>query len=149
MTPGIRSGFGLTDWNLVKRACFPFPHPKWSPMKCRRIIALIMVCSYLLLPLGSFATPQSPPILSLHGNGFPSQIAASKAPALPGDGSDQLWCDDDCDFDADCDFGGDSTCFIPATIAYLPSATPMSAIEPLQRFPRVYLPIFVPPPSCS
>jgi len=151
MSAGIRSEDGLTHWILVKRACIPIPHSEWSPMEYRRIIALIMVCSCLLLPLGSFALPQTPPIPNLHGTESISQFAAPKAPALPGDGSDQLWCDDDCDSDADCDFGDDIPCFKPAlaAIAYLPTATPMSAIEPLQRFPRVYLPIFVPPPSRS
>ena len=121
-------------------------------MTCRRIIALILVCCYLLLPPGSLASspPATAPIL--HGNESLREIEAAKGPGLPGPGSDQQWFDDfDCDFDADCDSGSDSACFESAlsSIAYLASTTPLSTAEPLQRFPQVYLPIFVPPPSCA
>jgi hypothetical protein len=117
-------------------------------MNVRRIISLVLVCLYLLPPLGCFASPQTTLSQNEIKNESRFGIASLKEPATHGNSTDQQ-CTDDSDNDLDFDSDFEVMMFSPANsmITYLPSITQLSALEPLQRFPQVYPTITTPPPS--
>lgn len=137
-------------------------------MHLRRLIALIMVCAYVLLPLDGFAAHQ-PPADSVAAPAAPGPggktlaVAAAVASDSPSrllsapeisSGSAPSHCpcserhgSDDCDSSCSCCSCCSYLAPLTAQMAGLPSVpdAPYLVYEPIQRFPEVYLPIFVPP----
>lgn len=112
-------------------------------MRCRQLIALIMVCAYLLIPLDALASPHSP-CSSFHRSGSlvdisPAKEGSSHSPASSHDDFDR--CNSACSCCSCCSF------FLPVSseIPFVATATPLAMLEPVQRFPEVYRSIFVPP----
>jgi hypothetical protein len=154
-------------------------------MHYRRLIALLIVCTYLILPLDclanfetSFANPRPSDTSATSGSSLAAPRGASGSHAegasftpsvqsAQGDASLQLIthlgvpashcpCTDRHGSEG-CDFGC-SCCSCCSYVAPLASgivcrapqpAISFSMIEPLQYFPKVYLPIFVPPQNRS
>jgi hypothetical protein len=117
-------------------------------MISRRIIPLVLVCLYILPPLGCFASPQATFSTNMHNNESLMVIASPMGPASHDNSSDQL-CSDDSDSDLDFDLDIEIKMLAPVSsmIRYLPNVTPLSTPEPLLSFPQVYPTIAIPPPS--
>jgi hypothetical protein len=160
----FQDGFQLTGRGRFYYYSRSFTHvtKDRAAMHYRRLIALLIVCSYLILPLDSFANLHPPfagslsneatrqldksapdggyllsdtsPVTSLGG-------ATSHCPCSDRHGSD------DCNFSCSCCSCCSFFAPLPAGIAWraLQPVTSFSMLEPIQRFPEVYLPIFVPP----
>ena len=137
-------------------------------MYYRRLIALLIVCAYLILPLDCFANLEHPFAAdspqaggSLQGGGSlydgsslesgtllltasPGE-PASHCPCSDRHGSDG--CNPSCSCCSCCSF------FAPPPTAIvwraLQPSTSFSMLEPFKHFPEVYLPIFVPPQNQS
>jgi len=120
-------------------------------MYYRRLIALLMVCAYLILPLDSFANLDSPRANARQSAGALLELASpgeadSHCPCSQHHGTDG--CNPGCSCCSCCSFCAP----LPARFAQLavpPSTTSFSMREPLSHFPEVYLPIFVPPQNRS
>lgn len=113
-------------------------------MHSRRLIALIIVCAYLLIPLESFACLEPPCSRPLPGSTFLPAVSAleDSAPHCPcSDRHGRDGCDTSCSC-CSC-----STCIAPrpSGIVFHPTVTRLSLPEPPLRFPQVFLAIFVPP----
>jgi hypothetical protein len=116
-------------------------------MYCRRLIALMIICAYLFIPLESYAglEPLAP---SLPDGASLLQIVSPKKPASHCPCSDRHapdGCNTACSCCSCCSF------FAPPAsgIVFIPTTTALIMPEPAQRFPEVYLPIFVPPQNRS
>lgn len=109
-------------------------------MLCRRLIALIIVSAYLFLPLQTFAS-----LSPCHNGASVIEIASSQHCDLQhpcsGDQHGSHDCNSTCSCCSCCSF------FAPplTEITVTRTATSFWGDEPLQRFPEVYIPIFVPP----
>lgn len=135
-------------------------------MNYKRLIALLMVCAYLILPLDSFAKHEStfaPPLQSAPSTQTQKFASIQKAnfnqegtsiqeltplgesdshcPCSERHGSDG--CNSNCSCCSCCSFFAP----LPAGITgrRLQATVSFSMLEPFKRFPEVYLPIFVPP----
>jgi hypothetical protein len=127
-----------------------------APTHYRRLIALLMVCAYLILPLDSFANLEHPfggfshSDSTLHSDSPQSEIASLDAPASHCPCSDRHGsdgCNPSCSCCSCCSFFAP----IPAEMGWLAlqPGTTFSMLEPFKHFPEVYLPIFVPPQNLS
>ena len=119
-------------------------------MNYRRLIALLIVCAYLIIPLDSFANHES-----IFASPQPSDISMQQFTST-GEPDSHCPCSDRHDSDG-CNPGCSccSCCSflapLPAGIAWQPiePVISFSMLEPFKRFPKVYLPIFVPPQNLS
>lgn len=111
----------------------------------RFLIALLMLCAYLVLPLDAFAHHASAASATPRGEHSLScvsaqQPASSHCPCS--DRHDSRDCDDSC-FCCFC-----SPCLAPAAHYLLQprvTSASFSLYDPFRLYPEVYLPIFVPP----
>jgi len=110
------------------------------------MIALLLVCAYLLLPLEGFAnlTAPSPDSPTDQTCLLEFDSLEQSVPHCPcSDRHESNGCDSGCSCCSCCAFVAP----YPAGLAgrLIPAATSFSMLEPFKRFPEVYLPIFVPP----
>jgi hypothetical protein len=119
-------------------------------MNYQRLIALLIVCAYLTLPLDSFANLEPVFASPRYSDTSIQQFAQSgesdsHCPCTDRHGSDG--CNSGCSCCSCCSFFAP----LPAGIAWrpVPPAASFSMLEPFQRFPEVYLTIFVPPQNRS
>jgi hypothetical protein len=105
------------------------------------------VCAYLFLPLDCFAGLENPFSASLNSGSSPSEeIAAHHGTASHAPCADQHD-SDECNFACSCCSCISYLAPLSSEILFLATSTRMSMPEPIQRFPKVYLAIFVPPQS--
>jgi hypothetical protein len=141
-------------------------------MNYKRLIALLMVCAYLILPLDSFAkhestfaSPlQSDPstqiqkftsiqeFTSIQQANSNQECTSIQELAPLGESDSHCPCSerhgsDGCNSNCSCCSCCSFFAPLPTGIAWRPlqATVSFSMLEPFKRFPEVYLPIFVPP----
>jgi len=117
-------------------------------MHYRQLIALLIVCAHLFLPLDSFANLEPPFPATLQNSSSLAAIASRREP-IPHRPCSDRHATDCCN--SSCSCCSSFVVPLPAVItrrAIAPAAS-FSMREPFKRFPEVYLPIFVPPQNRS
>jgi hypothetical protein len=119
-------------------------------MHSRQLIALLMVCAYLFLPLESFANLEPPFSYSSPGGISLLEITSPGDPASHCPCTDRHapdGCNPSCSCCSCCSFSAP----LPAGVAWRASQLPVSfsSLDPFKHLPEVYLPIFVPPQNRS
>jgi hypothetical protein len=119
-------------------------------MYYKRLIALLIVSAYLILPLDSFANLEPIFASPLQSESSIQQLSStgqsdSHCPCTDRHGSDG------CNSGCSCCSCSSFFAPLPAMIAWraFQPVTSFSLLEPFQRFPEVYPTIFVPPQNRS
>jgi hypothetical protein len=111
-------------------------------MPYRRLIALMILSTFLFIPPDSYANLELP---SLHDGALVPAISSNPTPASQHPCShrqDRDGCEPGCSCCSCSYFFAQA----PYRMVFLPNTTPLLFLEPIQRFPQVFPPTFGPPP---